>query len=264
MSHINCTIECRVDLITLYFRFEPNFSRDIISNVIPKKIFQTHEWNYQDLPDVFKKTSNTWKNLNPDWEYIYHNKEERSDFILKEFPHLYKIFSSYGGGFQSDVWRYCVVYKYGGVYADMDTVCTKPLNDMLQSYNNEDLIALLQGSGVNSPPAPPTPEEEKHYVNNSNFAAVKNSKVLESVIEDLNLKMIDDLIYHKYQKENVAKRLPYTFYCFAKYASNLEGLVFDASTTSDMLKEEFCDYDLHIGRRLVKYSEYVTKSGLSF
>ena len=24
---------------------------------------------------------------------------------------------------KADLWRYCVIYKYGGIYADADTVC---------------------------------------------------------------------------------------------------------------------------------------------
>ena len=36
-----------------------------------KIIWQTHKWEYEDLPDLYKKTSKTWQIMNPDWEYRY-------------------------------------------------------------------------------------------------------------------------------------------------------------------------------------------------
>ena len=211
--------------------------------MIPKNIFQTHECNYEDLPENFKHTSMSWKNLNPGWEYIYHNKEERADFILSNYPHLYEYFSKQSGIIQADIWRYCIVYHYGGVYADMDSVCIKPLDYMLKSYNGEDLLAMdKKRVGPR--------EREKGYVNNSNFAAITNSKILKNVIRDLYKKIL-------LKKETEKNDLPITWYCFADYASNLNGMVFNAELHDDKFKKKFDDFDIDLYGTKIKYSEFL-------
>jgi mannosyltransferase OCH1-like enzyme len=45
---------------------------------VPKIIWQTHESKYNDLLPFQKDITNTWKNLNPGWEYRYINAEQRS------------------------------------------------------------------------------------------------------------------------------------------------------------------------------------------
>jgi hypothetical protein len=221
--------------------------------MIPKKIFQTHEWDYEDLPENFKKLSNTWKNLNPGWDYIYHNKDERANFILKYYPHLYDGFICDSGIFQADVWRYCIIHKYGGVYADVDSICVKPLDYMLESYSGEDLLAMdeksvgpiLQGKG---------------YVNNSNFAAIKGSKILEKVIGEVHLRMMYSIL-NQTKEKHVLNTLPYTFYSFTKYASNIRGLVFDAAENNGRFKEELGDYEVNFYGELIKYREYLNRIG---
>ena len=45
--------------------------------MIPKTIFQTHEKKYEDLPDFIKTLSKTWINLNPNYQYVYMDSNER-------------------------------------------------------------------------------------------------------------------------------------------------------------------------------------------
>lgn len=44
----------------------------------------------------------------------------------------------------ADIWRYAVVYSHGGYYADLDTVCQKPIPDWIprQDYDCDMIIAL--------------------------------------------------------------------------------------------------------------------------
>jgi mannosyltransferase OCH1-like enzyme len=209
--------------------------------VIPKNIFQTHECNYEDLPENFKQTSMSWKNLNPGWEYIYHNKEQRTKFILENYSHLYNYFSSVSGIIQADVWRYCIVLKYGGVYADMDSVCIKPLDYMLKDYKDEDLLADKNSLGPS--------EKEQGYVNNANFAAIKNSKILQNVIKNLYKK----ILFTKETKDG----LPITWYAFADHASKLNGMVFDAAEHDYKFKTKFDDFNIDLYGTKIKYSEFL-------
>jgi mannosyltransferase OCH1-like enzyme len=211
--------------------------------VIPKKIFQTHECNYEDLPENFKQTSMSWKNLNPGWEYIYHNNQERAQFIFDYYRHLYDFFVKSSRLVKADIWRYCIVYHYGGVYADMDSVCIKPLDYMLKTYNDEDLIPMDTNSVAPR-------EKEKGYVNNSNFAAIKNSKILQKVIRDLYKKTL-------FKKETKENDLPITWYSFADHASKLNGMVFDAAEHDHKFKTKLHDFDIDLYGTKMKYSEFL-------
>jgi inositol phosphorylceramide mannosyltransferase catalytic subunit len=87
---------------------------------IPKIIWQTHESKYEDLPDLYKENSQTYKDLG--WDYRYCSALDRESFIAENFPeylHLYLYIKP--GIYRSDLWRYLVLSKYGGFYADMDS-----------------------------------------------------------------------------------------------------------------------------------------------
>ena len=97
---------------------------------IPKIIHQT--WKSRDLPDNYKNYSNSWKDKHPDWEYCFYDDIDCENFVKEFFPQFLEIYNSMEKPvMKADMFRYLVVYKYGGVYADIDTLCLKSLNDLL-------------------------------------------------------------------------------------------------------------------------------------
>ena len=99
-------------------------------NKIPKIIWQTYKDSFSELPQYVKDATQTWKDLNPEYKYLYMDDEEIRSFILHEFDEEWlNIFNSYPVGvMRGDLWRYMVIYIYGGVYADIDTICNKPID----------------------------------------------------------------------------------------------------------------------------------------
>ena len=141
--------------------------------MIPKIIWQTHENKYEDLLPFQKNITNTWKNLNPGWQYNYVSAEERLRDIQEYDDFLYECYKLCSGINQADLWRLVALYKHGGFYADMDSVCTMSLDDVIvQNYNNQDMIC-----------SPPGFQRGPQFINNSNFAAVKNSKIVKIIID---------------------------------------------------------------------------------
>lgn len=111
----------------------------------------------------------TWKNLNPDWEYRYVSAKSREYYIDHFYSKLYKLHDKVS---QADLWRYLVTYEHGGVYADMDSICTVPLTYMLEQHqNNADIVAM--------------PVDQFGYSNNSNFAIVKSSKIMKNILNNV-------------------------------------------------------------------------------
>lgn len=182
--------------------------------MIPKIIWQTHEWKYEDLPLNFRGTIKTWKNLNPEWEHRYVDAEQREKDI-KEYNHiLHRFYLLADKVTQADIWRYVITYTNGGVYADMDSVCFSPLDYIIENYyNNQDVMAtptfdlksykniFTIDKNLNSNKTSNWQEYKKNlknkmYVNNANFATIKNSKIMKIIIDNIldkynKIKLVD-------------------------------------------------------------------------
>ena len=148
------------------------------NNVIPKKIFQTYECSYEELPKWFKKTSESWINLNPGWHYIYHDEVQRTRYVKHNSPELYKTYEAVKNIHKADIWRYLILRNEGGVYADMDSFCTVPMDYILEGL--PDHIDVVS-----------TEIENLNHVNNANFGAVIDSIVLNECIENIKCKNKD-------------------------------------------------------------------------
>jgi hypothetical protein len=76
------------------------------------------------------KLMNTWKEKHPDYEYIYWNEEEfvKRDMIFKCQDKINEI-EEYCG--KTDIMRWEILYKYGGIYIDADSFCIEKIDDNL-------------------------------------------------------------------------------------------------------------------------------------
>lgn len=69
--------------------------------------------------------------MNPKHEWYYMDDFKCQNFIQDHFSsNFIEMYNSLPYGImKSDAWRIAVIYIYGGVYADIDTVCLKPIDD---------------------------------------------------------------------------------------------------------------------------------------
>jgi hypothetical protein len=145
--------------------------------MIPKIIWQTEEAEFENLLPFQKNIIGTWKNLNPDWEHRYADSKQREQDVKDYNDTLYSIYKISSGVNRADMWRMVVTYTHGGVYADMDSICTMPLDQMIkQYYNGEDIICSSYGF-----------QTKRGGINNSNFATIKNSKTIKLVLDEVIL-----------------------------------------------------------------------------
>jgi mannosyltransferase OCH1-like enzyme len=115
--------------------------------MIPKKIWQTHKYQTQnDLPAYMQGPSLSWSVENPDFLYEYVPNSAFADFIFdnfgKEWLNIFKLSDSEIT--KADIWRLLCLYKYGGIYADIDTVCIKPVS----SFINMDADFVIESSNI--------------------------------------------------------------------------------------------------------------------
>lgn len=97
---------------------------------IPAIIWQTMKTN--QVPVSMKNYVDTWITLNPEYEYRFYDDEDIIDFLKNDFPDFLESYKKikYGAS-KADLWRYLIIYKFGGVYADMDCRCINPLRQWI-------------------------------------------------------------------------------------------------------------------------------------
>lgn len=98
---------------------------------IPKIIWQTSKEPYEELPEYLRIMTQTWKDMNPEWEYRYVTNQEGGEWISQIYGSLYKSMYDYISVpfCKADYWRYLVLKMNGGLYVDIDTVCLKPIEE---------------------------------------------------------------------------------------------------------------------------------------
>jgi hypothetical protein len=97
--------------------------------MIPKTIY----FCYKNL-DVMKTYTDIWKALNPEYDIISYDNQMCERFLLDEYGVLYKDIFNFlrDGPIKADFWRICILYKYGGIYSDIDNEPLLPIRDFLE------------------------------------------------------------------------------------------------------------------------------------
>ncbi len=111
-------------------RTNTNAPREI--NGVPLVIYQS--WSDHSLPKGMRENVfNTLKN-NPEFDYFLYSDDECRAFIEQFYaPEVVWAFDSLRpGAYKSDLWRYCVLYKMGGVYMDIKCVPRIPLTKLME------------------------------------------------------------------------------------------------------------------------------------
>lgn len=94
---------------------------------IPKIVHQT--WRSTALPSQIAHYCASWKRLNSDIEYRFYDDEACAAFVRAEFPAYASLYEAMPHAVErADFFRYLVLYCFGGLYADVDMECVRPLD----------------------------------------------------------------------------------------------------------------------------------------
>jgi mannosyltransferase OCH1-like enzyme len=161
-----------------------SLSYDITNKKIPKIIHQI--WiGPNKCPDVWL---DTWRNdyvkKYPDWEYILWIDEDidKLNMINRD---LYNMETSYAG--KADIARYEILYQYGGVYIDADSIHIndKKLDNLIENTNENGIFCAK--------------EKENDYLANSVIGATPYNSLIYLVIARLREVYMDRRIKQKYR-----------------------------------------------------------------
>lgn len=99
--------------------------------MIPKRICQT--WKTRNLdPKMLALVTELRKN-NPEYDYVLFDDDDCKAFLYEHFGQNYvNAFEVLiPGAFKADLFRYCYLYVYGGVYIDIDMTPLVPLSQIV-------------------------------------------------------------------------------------------------------------------------------------
>lgn len=97
--------------------------------------------NKKEAAKAFEKMRiyrDSWIMQNPNWYYMCWNLENCNKLVRTFYPEHLNMYNKYIYPIQKcDTVRYLILHRYGGVYADMDYYCNKPLDEVFQIYKND-------------------------------------------------------------------------------------------------------------------------------
>lgn len=99
---------------------------------IPKVIYQT--FRTDKLPFVTRQFIKLMKRCNPGYRYEFYDDARIDAFFQKEYDgEVYEAYKRIDvGAVKADFFRYAVLYKYGGVYLDVDGYSIRNLDKMIR------------------------------------------------------------------------------------------------------------------------------------
>lgn len=149
-----------------YDNYYLNYKKDKTPR-IPKKIHQI--WLGGELPIKYFRLIRTWIDKHPEWDYkLWTDKDVESFGMVNK-----KLFDAVENkGLKSDIFRYEILYRHGGLYMDTDFRCIKPFDDLMY-------LDFFAGNGHTTHP----------YVNCCLFATYPKNPLLLKIINDLTPKI---------------------------------------------------------------------------
>jgi len=144
---------------------------------IPKIIHQT--WKSDRLPGRFRFFQNTWRRHHPTWEYRFYDDDACRQVVAEAFPGLLSMYDRCPHPVQrADIFRYLVVAREGGLYADMDMECLQSVEPLLEGreavFGVEDLLSARRTRHLNL--------RHKERIANFIFAAEAGHAVFEKIV----------------------------------------------------------------------------------
>lgn len=164
--------------------------------MIPKIVHQT--WKSKNLPNILDSIYNHNIKINPDYEFKLWShapgEPEIDNFLKEHYPDLYNIFIKAKYGVQKgDIARLAILYHYGGIYIDLDIICLKPF-ELIIDLNSDKLTMAYE------------PREQTLKIFN-NPTSLCNAYIVSPAKHPLLKMAIDNIIniYNKYGEISLNK-----------------------------------------------------------
>jgi len=164
------------------------------------------------------KLMDTWKDKNPDFTYIRWNEKEikKRKLLLTCLNKINEIEEING---QADIIRWEILYEYGGVFLDADSICIEPIDNILMSkkcfagWENEEARPGLIATGtMGFPPKHPLVKNAIDWIKENEVSFKKTNKMAwHNVGPGLLSRMYETKLYNDLHIFPSYTFLPYHF-----------------------------------------------------
>ena len=160
----------KVKKINLYNKLNKSWVlKDNYDSIVPLHFYTC--WHTKDLPPLMKKNYELLVKQNPEFTHHLYDEIKCREFITNNFDE--GVLNAYNSlipcAYKSDLWRYCVLYKNGGIYMDIKYQCA----------NNFKLLALT---------------ESEYFVKDRPTHMVYNALIVVKPENQIMLKCIDQIV----------------------------------------------------------------------
>lgn len=108
----------------------------------PKLIHQTAK-DKKHLSCEEIENIKSWKHLNPSYSYKLYDDDDIRSFMESYYPQLLPLFNNFLHNVErADMWRYLVLHKFGGVYADLDVRCMQPIDKWNREHGHDAQVLI--------------------------------------------------------------------------------------------------------------------------
>jgi mannosyltransferase OCH1-like enzyme len=149
-----------------YERLKPSKITPQTTAIIPK-IFHRIWLGTNEMPKNYQYYLETCKKLHPGWEIKLWREE---DIIRQNFPNMDLYWTAQGYAERSDLIRYDILKKYGGLYTDTDIECFQSFDDLHYLY---DFYVSVDPAAVN--------HEKIHFANGLMGSIPNHPLIIETI-----------------------------------------------------------------------------------
>lgn len=167
--------------------------------MIPKTIHQT--WRNKKLPNILENIYSHNVNIHNNKEFEFKlwshspGDPDIDNFLKENYPKLFEIFKKSTIGVQKgDISRLAILYHYGGIYIDLDILCIKSFDNLLD-FSSDKLFMAYE---------PPDQTikvfNNKNYLCNAFIATPAKHPLLKIAIENVisNYNKYGDILFTKF------------------------------------------------------------------
>jgi inositol phosphorylceramide mannosyltransferase catalytic subunit len=202
---------------TLYEK--TNFTKVTRSNTVKVEKIIHQIWLGSPFPEKYKRFQESWKKYNKDWEYRLWTDSDVKKLKLDN-QELYDKARNYGE--KSDILRYELLYRYGGVYVDTDQECLKSLDELNYYYDFyigiQPLDTNIVQLGIGLIGA-----QKGHPLLKKAIEELKNNTHVEQIIAKTGPVFFTLLFYeHAPKMQGVIGALPSTYFYPCGYTQDLQ------------------------------------------
>lgn len=145
---------------------------------IARIVWQTFKTDV--VPIRMHNASASWSHKNPDCDYNFLVDSACAQMIEDFDQELLECYRrTPPGAFRADIWRYCALYHFGGIYADIDTVCKHPIGKLIQE-NDQFIVSY---------------DANRTKLFNAFICSTPKHPVLERILNNIKSTLLDEQQY---------------------------------------------------------------------